>query len=189
MKHRRLIRGTTLVELLTASTMTVLVVGGAVGVLLLGLTSWARGQGRIMAETDSQKAVRIISQELREAMVVTVDSNGLGLTYRMPSLDSNGNYITPAEYDLVSRRIELSGTNLNIVTSGVSRTVCTGVILTDPQSAGGTGTYKIFTAPPGTVTRQITIQVVTERNNYRAVKVTSRTRETIYLRNVLELTR
>jgi hypothetical protein len=189
MKHKRLIRGTTLIELLTASMMTVLVVGGSVAVLLYGLTSWARGQGRIMAETDSQKAVRVISQQLREAMVVTVDSNGLGLSYRMPAFDGSGNYITPAIWDNVNRRMEFSGSKLNIVTGGVPRTVCTGVILTDPQSPGGTGTYKIFTAPAGAVTRQITVQVVTQRNNYKAVKVTSRTRETIFLRNVPELTR
>ena len=190
MRKRRTTRGTTLVETLTAATMTVLVLSGAIAVLLYGLTSWARGQGRIAAETDSQKAVRIISQRLREACKVTVDANGLGLTYWIPPIDGTGQYVTPVppNGDGVLRRIELNGSTLNIVTGGISRSICPGVILTDPLSAGGTTPYVIFSSPTGVVTRQITIQIVTQRNTYKAANVTSRTRETIYLRNVQELT-
>ena len=141
-----------------------------------------------MAETDSQKAVRIVSQKLREAWGVALDANGLGLTYILPKKDGTGNYITPPTSDGVTRRIELDGTTLNIITNGVSRPVCTGVILTDPLSTNGTTPYQIFSSPAGAVTRQITIQVVTQRNTFKSAKVTSRTRETIFLRNVPELT-
>ena len=189
MKNRRLRQGTTLVETLTAATMTVLCLTAAVAVMLSGLRSWARGEGHIMAETDSQKAVRIISQKLREAWQVTIDANGQGLTYILPQKDVDGNYVTPPVADGVTRRIELDGTTLNIVTNGVPRTLCKGIILTDPLSSGGTGSYRIFTSPAGATTRQITIEIVTQRNAFRSANVTSRTRETIFLRNVPELTR
>lgn len=187
MRHRRLVRGTTLVETLTAAIMTVLVLSGAVAVLLYGLTSWARGEGRIMAETDSEKAIRFVSEKLREAMSISVDANGLGLTYQLPQTDVNGNYITPQVWDGVVRRIELDGTTLNLVTAGKARPICTGIILTDPLSSTGTGVYEIFTSPADAITRQVTVEVVTQRNN-KAVNVTSRDRETIYLRNVPVLT-
>jgi len=183
------IRGATMIEVLTASFMTVMVVTTAVATLLYGLSSWAKGQGRIYAETDSQKAIRMISMELREAMSVTVDGDGLGLSYRRPQLDVNGNYITPAVWDGVNRRIELSGSTLRIVTDGQPRTICTGVVLTDPLTSGGSGTYKIFQAPAGTITRQITVQVVTQRNTYKSLQSTSRSRETIFLRNIPEITK
>lgn len=188
MKNKR-IRGVSMIEVLTASFMTVMVVTTAVATMLYGLSSWAKGQGRIYAETDSQKAIRKISMELREAMLVTVDANGLGLSYRRPKLDNDGNYITPAEWDLVDRRIELVDSSLRIVTGGQTRTICKGIVLTDPLTSGGTGTYKIFQSPAGAITRQITVQVVTKRNTYKAMQSYSRTRETIFLRNVLELTK
>lgn len=186
---KRRIRGVTMIEVLTASFMTVMVVTTAVATMLYGLSSWAKGQGRIYAESDSQKAIRIISQQLREAMTVVVDSDGLGLSYRRPLKDSSGNFITPAVWDNVTRRIELNGSNLRVVTDGQARIICTGVVLTDPLSSGGTGTYTIFQAPAGAITRQITVQVVTSRNTYKSTLAKSRTRETIFLRNVPELTK
>lgn len=188
MKIKR-IRGATMIEVLTASFMTVMVVTTAVATMLYGLSSWAKGQGRIYAETDSQKAIRLISMELREAMSVIVDGDGLGLSYRRPQLDVNGNYITPAVWDNVNRRIELSGSTLRIVTDGQARTICTGVVLTDPLTSGGTGTYRVFQAPAGAITRQITVQVVTRRNTYKTMQSYSRSRETIFLRNVPELSK
>jgi len=187
-KNKR-IRGVSMIEVLTASFMTVMVVTTAVATLLYGFSSWAKGQGRIFAESDSQRAIRKVSMELREAMVVVVDANGLGLSYRRPKFDNNGNYITPAVWDEVNRRIELVDSTLRIVTNGQPRTICKGVVLTDPLSAGGTGTYRIFQSPAGAITRQITVEVVTKRNTYKAMQSYSRTRETIFLRNVPELSK
>lgn len=188
MKKRRLL-GATMIEVLTASFMTVMVVTTAVATMLYGLSSWAKGQGRIYAETDTQKAIRLISMELREAMSVTVDGDGLGLSYRRPRFDSDGDYITPAEWDGVSRRIELVGSTLRISSDGQFRSICSGVVLTDPLTSGGTGTYRIFQAPAGAITRQITVQVVARRNTYKSMQSYSRSRETIFLRNVPELTK
>lgn len=186
---RKHVNGTTMIEVLTASFMTVMVVTAAVSTMLYGLSSWAKGQGKIYAESDSQKAMRVISQQLREAMYVGVDSNGLGLNYRRPQLDGNGNYVTPAVWDGVTRRIELVDGTMRMVTNGQNRTLCQGVVLTDPQSTGGIGTYLPFTSSGGTIIRQVNVQIVTRRNTYKSQQVYSRSRETIYLRNVPQLTR
>jgi hypothetical protein len=168
--------------------MTVMVLTAGVGTLLLGLNGWAQGQGRIEAESESQQAVRIMCQTLREACQVKVDANGLGLTYELPSVDSSGDYVVPPVWDGVTRRIELDGSTLNIVTNGYYRPICTGVILTDPTSSSGTAAYKIFTVPTSGSVKQVTMEVIAQRNSYRSLNLTSRTRETVYLRNVPELT-
>lgn len=180
-------RAVSLVEVLLASTLTVTVLAVAVGTFLTGMVSWARGQGRIDAEGGSQRAVREISQTLREAMAVTVDADGKGLSYRMPALDANGNYTIPITWDGITRRIAYS--NGQIVASGgaADRVLCKGVILTDPQSSGGTAAYAPFTAGSGTITRSLNVMIVSQRAADRDKTATSRSRETIYLRNIPDL--
>ncbi len=179
--------GATLVEVVTSATLSVLVLTGAYAALLSGSTSWLKGAGSLDASATSQRATRIIATELREAMSVTVDGNGLGLSYRMPAVDGDGSFTVPPVWDNVARRIELNGSNLNIVTGGSTRRIAAGVITTDPLSPGGTGTYRIFSAGAGTVTRQITVQLVVRKTSVKDKTVTSRSRETIFLRNIPEL--
>lgn len=180
-------RGVSLIETVTASFLSIFVLAGAYAALLSGSTSWIKGSGAMDAEATAQRSVRKMASELRQAMSVVVDANGLGVTYRMPAVDGNGNYTVPPVWDTVTRRIELNGTNLNIVTNGSTKRVASGVILTDPLSSGGTGTYRIFNAGAGTVTRQVTVQLVVRKNSVRDKTTTSRNRETIFLRNIPEL--
>lgn len=187
--RRKKTAGVTLVELLVGSTISMLVLYGAVMLMVAGSASWYRGEGKILAETQSQRAVRIISIELREAMSITVDANGLGLNYRLPQKDGLGNYIVPAIWDNVTRRIELSGTNIRIVENGSPRIICRNVILTDPKSTSGTAPYVIFAPGAGTITRQLTVMVVTQTGTLKGGTTTSRSRETLFLRNIPELLR
>jgi hypothetical protein len=182
-------KGATLVEVLTASTISVLVLAGAYAALLSGSWTWLRGSGALDANASAQRAVRKVASELRQAMSVTVDGNGLGLSYRMPVIDGNGNYTVPPIWDNVTRRIELNGTNLNIVTGGTTKRIASGVILTDPLSSGGTGSYVIFSPGIGTITRQVTVQLVVRKDTLRTKTTTSRNRETVFLRNIPELIR
>ncbi len=181
-------RGATLVEIVVASGMTTLVLFGAILAFLSGMTNWIRGQGRMDAESQSQRAVRALSQELRQAMSVTVDVNGLGLTYRMPAVDVNGDYVVPVVWDNVVRRAEYNNGTVRVMTGGIEHIVSRNVILTDPLSNGGSAAYNIFTAGGGAITRQLTIMVVTRTNSARNETVTGRIRETVYLRNIPSLT-
>jgi hypothetical protein len=181
--------GATLIEVVTASFLGVMVMLATVMLLISGMASWYRGEGRIRAESTSQIAVRTVAAEIREAMMVSVDANGMGLTYRLPQTDGNGSYLSPAQWDGVTRRIQLNGSNIEVVEGGNARVLCRNVITTDPQSVGGMTAYRIFTSGAGAITRQVTVMVVTRTNSYRQEQSSSRSRETVYLRNIPELAR
>ena len=186
MTKRRKNLGLTTVELMMASTISVGVLFTAVMLFLFGMAQWSRGEAHITANNGSQVAVRLIASELREAMSVTVDSDGLGLSYRLPKKNESGDWITPVEWDGVERRIDYGDGDIWI-TGGGERVVCQHVVLNDPQWDGNHA-YKVFSAGSGSITRQLTIMVVTRTNEYKNEWSTSRSRETIYLRNVPELT-
>lgn len=186
---RRVRRGATTLEVLTAASISTIVLFASILAFLSGMGSWAKGSARIAAESRSQQAIRAISQQLREAMSVTVDEDGRGLSYRFPRTDSSGNYIVPAEWDGVERRIEYQSGAISIVVGGTRHTVCRGVILEDPLRGPGDKAYKIFTKGPGTITRQVTVQIVAQHSGKNNGYERSRIRETIYLRNIPAITR
>lgn len=190
MKHRFSKRsGLTMVEVLTASALSVMLVFTTLAVFLEGMSSWTRGQGRISAETQSQQAVRKISDELREAMSVTVEAGGNGVTYQRPMKDSNGDFLVPPTWDNVNRRIYYSDGRLMIQSGATSRVFVQNVILTDPKSTGGSTAYKIFTPALGTTVRSLTVMIATLTNGAKDEHVTGRTREVVFLRNIPQLTK
>jgi len=180
-------RGVSLVETVTAAGLAVLAFYGATMLFVDGSVSWLRGYGRMDAETKTNDAVRAIAREVREAMYVNVDANGLGITYELPATDNNGNYITPIVWDGVTRRIELDGTSLRIFGGQTPQTICSNVVLTDPDSTGGTAPYRIFAPGTGSITRSLTVMLVSSWNADFNHTATSRSREIIYLRNIPEL--
>src|SRR3954466_12563397 len=99
-------RGATLAETTIAAGLSTLALFGAIMLFLSSAMGWTRGSGRIDAEATTHRAVREIARELREAMSVTVDANGLGLSYRLPVKDASGNYTMPITWDNVARRVE-----------------------------------------------------------------------------------
>lgn len=83
------------------------------------------------------------------------------------------------------RRIELDGTDINLVADGTTRTICKNISPTDPNTGGS---YLLFTAGSGSVTRSITILVATTNVGDLNKTYSARYRETIFLRNIPELT-
>lgn len=183
--------GATLVEVMIASALTAFVLTGALATLYTGMRSWVAGQSKIEAETDGSQAIRTISIELREAMSVTVASDGNSISYRLPKRDSNGDFIVPVEWDGVSRRVVVqpSGTKyaLLIGVFGNEALLTKNVILVDPERAGSPA-YRVFTAGPGAITRSVNIQVVTRTTNEKGGFINHRVRETLFLRNIPAIT-
>lgn len=175
--------GATLIEVLASAALSVFVMGTALVVLMSGLSGWARGTGAIDAQSRAERAVRLISMELREAMSIQVDADGMGCSYRLPQKDANGNYLVPAVWDGVPRRIELRNGVIWMGPTSALRPIARGVITTDPESPNR-DPYRLFVPGSGTVVRRVDVMVAIETFAERNRRVASRYRETLYLRNV-----
>jgi hypothetical protein len=186
-RRRRSIRGVTLPEALFAAFLTAVILTTTLTLYVTGMMAWTRGEGQILSESGSHVGIRVIANEMRQAMNVVVDPTGLGLTYNLP-LQSNGSDVVPIQSDGVTRRIELDGSTLNMLANGVvARTICNNVILTDPLSPGAAQPYQIFTPSPGSITRSITVEIATQNSAFQAEKTSARNRETIFLRNIPQI--
>lgn len=189
MRHRsnRRKRGTTLIEVVLSAGISVLTLVGGVACFMSGMMSWTKGVGAMDSIASSQNASKLICQQLREAMSVTISNNGGTATFITPQKDESGSYVLPLVSDGVSRQFVLTtdGT-LNLVVGNSTRKITSGVLTTDPSTSA---TYQIFSSNTGVVTRRITVQVITSKQGFRNNWTPSRTRESVYLRNVPDLSR
>lgn len=181
-----------MVEMALAMAIMSMVVFFGTVALVSTLQAWERGQARISSETEATAALRYVRDQLKEAMSVTVDGDGKGLTYRLATKDDSGNYTYPLTYDGVSRRFQLNsdGTFVQIV-AGKTKVLLTGVTTTDHRGDLDTGSYQVFVGGAGAITRTLTVQLVT-KNLIRSHGGSSnntygRVREIILLRNTPQI--
>lgn len=208
MKHRVIQSkkaGASLAEVVVSSAMSSLVLLFAVSVFLLCTSSWVRGENMMDSDNEVRGAIRKVSDELREAMWVSVDANGMGLTYRKPKKDVNGDFELPVSWDGVDRRIEFNNGRLFLKpTSTTQKLICRNVLNTDPFVGIGdafvakkqvvTGAlpsypaYKIFVPNTGSIVSEVTVTIVASNRGGKTGEITrSRRREVVALRNVPEL--
>jgi type II secretory pathway pseudopilin PulG len=187
--RRRTRRGLTLIESLFAVSVTAMAIFSATGIWVASVKDWAIGQDRIETETESQIAVRVVADHLREAMTVQIDADGQGISYRKPQTDSSGDYLIPPVWDGVERRIYLDDGSLWLDESGNgnARELADRVVTNDPGDPDR-GDFEIFTPGPGTIIREVTVFVATEGRTVDGRESVGRHRETIYLRNVPSMT-
>lgn len=185
--NSRLKRGATLFEVVIASGISTFIMYSLVLTLLSGSGNWIKGQGKIDVDVASQQTIRVVTNELREAMSVNVIDSGKTVEYRLPKKE-NGEYVVPAEWDGVERKIVYNANNktVNKVTDNGTSVLCEGVYATDPKTGNA---YSVFTAGAGAVTRDVTVMLVLSTSTASEGAEKSRIRETIYLRNVPSLTR
>lgn len=183
---RRRQSGMTMVEVVTSAVIGTMVLGAALTIFIAGAGMWVRGGEMMETEVQSRQAVRVIANALREAMVVTVDADGQGVTYRLPTRLPDGTFQAPAVWDGVSRRIFHSSGNIRLTDGVGTRTITRNVILTDPDNANAA--YQLFVPGAGTVVRQVTIKIVCRRTLPNSVVYLGRKRETIFLRNIPQVT-
>lgn len=188
MRRRRGLRGYSLVETLMAVSITSVVLFTATSVFLYASYDWIQNSVSVKADADSSLAVQVIDRQLRQAMVVTVDTNGNGVTYELPMQNPDGSYAVPLVWDGITRRIALQGTNLVMSGSdGSSETLAFNVYPYDPLAPPQT-TYQIFTAPAVSSFTSLTVMVVTGVTDNAQNLVTSRSRQTVFLRNIPQTT-
>ena len=105
--------GITLVELMVTMGIMSLVIFGGAGILVNSSRSSAQIQTQSNIDSDVALAAEKLNHLLMETRSVTIDSNGLGLTYKLPPTNSDGAYISSAkELESTVRRIYLSGADL-----------------------------------------------------------------------------
>jgi len=184
MRFNRRIRGSTLMEVITAAMLTATVLVTSVAIFIYAYYSWIKGTAHVMAEADSALAIQAMDQQLREAILVSLDSNGNGITYELPATGSGGSYTVPQVWDNVTRRIALVGTNLVMSGSdGSSQVLARNIYPYDPLAVGNTA-YTIFSAPSGQKITSLTVMIVTQQADGHQNVITSRSRESVYLRNL-----
>jgi len=105
--------GITLVELMVSMGIMSLVIFGAAGLFVNSSQSSARTQTQSNIDSDVAIAAEKLNNLLMETRSVTIDSNGLGLTYQLPPTNSDGTYTSSAKaLETTFRRIYVSGTDL-----------------------------------------------------------------------------
>lgn len=187
-RRNRLQSGFTLAETIIAAFITVTALSLSLASYFMGIQSWSSGEANISTQEGAQQSLQLIERTLRQSMTVVVDANGEGLTYQLPQEDSSGTFTVPLIWDGVTRRIALSGTNIVMSDStGFSQILCSNVVQTDPTSVGN-APYVLFTPNTGSVTRSLSIEIVSQTilqpNNQI---VYGRRRDELYLRNVQQL--
>lgn len=204
-RSKRYRKGFTLVEVVVGSAISFIVLTSAITLFIACVAAWGRGETMMDGENDTRQAIRVVSDELRQAMWVSIDADGMGITYRIPQKDAiTGDYSVPVVWDGVDRRIFLSGSNLRLKgTGGVERTIARNVLTVDPfmlsahqyarkrkygTAAEAAPTYKIFTTNTTGIVSEVTIKIVTGKKGGQVDEwQRTRKRERVVLRNVPEL--
>lgn len=206
MKRNSRRSGFTLVEVVVGSIISFIVLSSAVALFLGVIGAWARGESMMDGDNDTRQIVRIASDELREAMWVSVDADGMGITYRKPRKDASGDFEIPVVWDGIDRRMELNGANLEIDDGGSVRTIGRNVLSVDPFRLGthaldskryvedplnptaAPPAYRIFEGPATGLVSEVTVTIVTgSRGGQAAESVRAKKRERVVLRNVPQL--
>lgn len=169
LSHRR---GFTLLESTIAiSLITVLSLGG-VSLTLSAISSWNKDVAQGTLETEVGLAIRQIADELRPAVSIMVDTDGMGLTYWLPAHEADGTLTIPLQTDGVERRLEVDSRGEKLYIDGRTRPVLTGLDL--PIGA------RLFSLRPGHKALEIRIESSTtaDGKTYRSYRT-----EIISLRN------
>ncbi|MFN8140250.1 MAG: prepilin-type N-terminal cleavage/methylation domain-containing protein [Fimbriimonadales bacterium] len=184
MKRKRN-RGFTLAEMMVGMFIMSMVVFFGTITLVSTLSAWEKGQSRIAAESEVGATLRHVRNQLREAMLVTVDGDGKGITYRLPVKEGDGQYRYPLTWDGVSRRFQLNSNGDFVKITGLTTQVLLkNVTTTDRRGGYDTGTYSPFVAGTGAITKTLTVQLVTKRTGRQSSEnAYGRVREIVLLRN------
>ena len=190
MKTRRVVsnrrrRGATITEISIGAGISTMVLIAGVGTFFLGMRSWVKGQTAIDTLGASQMAVRNVSDELREAMEVTVTTDGKECAYKLPARSTDGAFVSPLAYDGIARKFSVTSSgDLRKYVGSNYRTIARG--LTTQQASD---TIRFFTSGTATVSRSVTVDFIAKKPSFRGEYISNRARETVYLRNVPQLSR
>lgn len=189
----RLVRGASVVEVMTGAIVMMLLTLGTMTLMVSGARSFQRTTTDITISEDNAQGIRRVVDAIRSGMSATITESGTRVAYVWPAR-SNANDSVTGERELISP----------LTSDGVARAfkvdfatgrltdVATGTVLVrnirstdpDPQSATYNQAYQPFTlvsigARRGVIVNLITAERVNGQLRYQRMKTT------IMLRNVL----
>ena len=85
-------RGATLPEVLTASAIFLMMLGGLISVGSEASVGWANGASRVMADDSASSAIQVMTSEVRAGLRLTVNAAGTEATVVMPYVNAQGDY-------------------------------------------------------------------------------------------------
>jgi prepilin-type N-terminal cleavage/methylation domain-containing protein len=185
-------RGFTLVELLTGMGVMALLVLGSMTLFASSLRSLQRTSNDVTMTDQNSRALRKVSETIRQAMSVTVTNSGKTISFNLPAMTAGVDTVTgekecivPVVSDGVNR-----GYNIDFG-AGVLRDTVTGKVLVrnlyskDPDAASSlyNQSYLPFDIVMIGTHRALTINLIT-RDATSGQARTTRMKTTIILRNM-----
>lgn len=161
-------RGFSLVELMVGVSMMFVVVMAMMGLFTLTLRATRRTTADINTTQRNALALRRMSEVLRDAVTVSISSDGRTVTYQLPRYTTSNDPYTgerelyiPVQGDGVNRTFAV-GTDGRLVDSNGNDVMLTGITLTDPEptSTQYNQSYQPFTLSNIGSRRAISISII-----------------------------
>ena len=191
MRRTRTRRGMTLIELMASLSLMVLLMVGTGAMMVGGLRSFQRTSASIDQSETNARTMRRITETLRQAVGVTVSTDGRSVQFQLPRLTVSADAITgerelldPIQADGVARSYSVIGTEL--IDGSTGRVLVKDVILTDPDpaSSGYGQSYRPFELGTVGSTKAVTVTTMT-RKSITSGTTFWRLKSTVLLRNSL----
>jgi prepilin-type N-terminal cleavage/methylation domain-containing protein len=109
---RRRNQGFTLIELLISASILAMVLAIGASVFVGTGTSFKRGLNATISDDQARVAIDVVTRTLRESVAVSIDPDGMGVSYRMPAKMASGDLVQPVKWDGVQRRFFVQNGNL-----------------------------------------------------------------------------
>lgn len=182
-------RGLTMVELLVASATMMLLVLGACTLFFGATKQFYTTEADVDITQTNANGMRYITQKIRQAMSLSITSDGRKVYYTMPAYSNYYDDVTgerelivPLVSDGVTRSFTVSGSNLYDDVTG--RVIVKNIVSIDPDpnSSQYNQTYAPFQLTTIGSRRALTINLITQRN-VSTTKRFSRMKTTVIIRN------
>lgn len=183
-------RGFTLVEVMASLSLILLTVSGVVALTIGGLRSFQRTSGGVDMSESNARAMRRVAQNLRQAVSVTVSTDGTLIQFQMPRYSATADTTTgerelldPLESDGVQREYRVTGGQL--IDGLTGKTLVRNVTLVDPDpnSSLANQVYKPFQIGTVANTRAVTMTLMTKTTLSSGSPLYWRLKSTVLLRN------
>lgn len=184
-RNTRRVRGSMLLELTIASTLSVIVIGLLVSVLYTVSRNYQRAVDYNTVDRAAYNSLRTIREFAQQATSVTVSNDGMAATLLLPRRDANGRILTPVQADTANPIVLQANFSTGLLTlqqNGQTRTLLTNLVGLGGQT--GNLAYRPFQtrqAAPGLNLLHVRLSV--QRTHQRAGSQRAWYEEVILLRN------